>query len=411
MIGADKLQRNYSQFEAKRKLCDSYDLFIADDSIVQKLPVMLGKRFFATKKFPLSISLADSADWQAQIDAVIRSSQLSLQGGGTLAIRVGHIVDPAEHIADNIITAMRDAASHVGGWENVRALFVKTSLSASVPVFQAAPIEREAEVKLRDKLLATSTSVQTFGPVAEKARKQKLADFEAKLATDPRAAQKREFAFLFEQGIEVDDDLLSDSTEEDLEKATKKPRSDAAEKDDAPVAADDDDDDDDDDDENSAAMQAGVQRKNAQQKKLLAEQEAKRKRRAIGPADDDSDSDKAVDGESAAALQLKAKQIAIEKAKAKAATVKATGATPAATAKATTATTTTTTTTPAAKVVATPGKAAATAVKATATTPAKPTTPAAKAVATTNTPGGKSATSTSTASASKSSKKRTSREE
>jgi hypothetical protein len=410
VIGADKLKRNYTQFEAKRKLCDSYDLFIADDSIVQKLPVMLGKRFFATKKFPLSISLADSADWQAQIDAVIRSSQLSLQGGGTLAIRVGHIVDPVEHIADNIITAMRDAASHVGGWENVRALFVKTSLSASVPVFQAAPIAREDEVKLRDKLLATSESVQTFGPVAEKARKQKLADFEAKLATDPRAAQKREFAFLFEQGIEVDDDLLSDSTE-DLEKATKKPRSDSAEKDDAPVAAengDGNDDDDDDDDENSAVMQAGVQRKNAQQKKLLAEQEAKRKRRAIGPADDDSDSDKAVDGESAAALQLKAKQIAIEKAKAKTATVKPSGATPAATAKATTATTTTT---PAAKEVATPGKAAATAVKATATTPAKPTTPAAKAAVAAHTPGGKSATSTSTASASKSSKKRTSREE
>jgi len=411
VIGADKLKRNYTQFEAKRKLCDSYDMFIADDSIVQKLPVMLGKRFFATKKFPLSISLADSADWQAQIDAVIRSSQLSLQGGGTLAIRVGHIVDRAEHIADNIITAMRDAASHVGGWENVRALFVKTSLSASVPVFQAAPIAREDEVKLRDKLLATSESVQTFGPVAEKARKQKLADFEAKLATDPRAAQKREFAFLFEQGIEVDDDLLSDSTE-DLEKATKKPRSDSAEKDDAPVAADngdgnDDGDDDDDDDENSAVMQAGVQRKNAQQKKLLAEQEAKRKRRAIGPADDDSDSDKAVDGESAAALQLKAKQIAIEKAKAKTATVKPSGATPAATAKATT----TTTTTPAAKEVATPGKAAATAVKATATTPAKPTTPAAKAAVAAHTPGGKSATSTSTASASKSSKKRTSREE
>jgi hypothetical protein len=284
---------------------------------------MLGKRFFATKKFPLPVSLADDADWQAQIDAVIRSTQLMLQGGGTLAIRVGRVADASDHVADNIITAMRDAVAHIGGWDNVRALFIKTSISASVPVYQAPPLDREVELKLREKLLSESVTVQTYGPVAEKARKAKLAEFEAKLANDPRAAKKREFAFLFEQGIEVGDELLSDSTEDAEVHADKKARSDAGDAADADADAadkaspegkfDDDDDDDDEDDENSGVLQAIEQRKNAQQKKLLAEHEQKRKRRAVAPGDDDEDD--GVAQESVAALQLKAKQLALEKAK------------------------------------------------------------------------------------------------
>ena len=50
MLGISKLKANYYPFEAKRKLCDSYDLFMADDRIIPSLPKLIGKSFFKKKK-------------------------------------------------------------------------------------------------------------------------------------------------------------------------------------------------------------------------------------------------------------------------------------------------------------------------------------------------------------------------
>ena len=50
VIGLSKLRANYKTFEAKRNLCDGYDLFIVDRGIVPMLPRLLGKTFFTKKK-------------------------------------------------------------------------------------------------------------------------------------------------------------------------------------------------------------------------------------------------------------------------------------------------------------------------------------------------------------------------
>ena len=42
VIGISKLRGKYEPFEAKRKLCNSYDLFLADDRIIPSLPKLIG---------------------------------------------------------------------------------------------------------------------------------------------------------------------------------------------------------------------------------------------------------------------------------------------------------------------------------------------------------------------------------
>lgn len=46
-----KLREKYRQFEQKRQLCDSYDLFMADERVLPMLPGLLGKTFFDKKKY------------------------------------------------------------------------------------------------------------------------------------------------------------------------------------------------------------------------------------------------------------------------------------------------------------------------------------------------------------------------
>lgn len=46
VIGISKLKGKYEPFEAKRQLCNSYDLFVADDRIVPSLPKLIGTLHF-----------------------------------------------------------------------------------------------------------------------------------------------------------------------------------------------------------------------------------------------------------------------------------------------------------------------------------------------------------------------------
>ena len=45
VIGVSKLKGKYEPFEAKRQLCNSYDLFIADDRVVPSLPKLIGTTY------------------------------------------------------------------------------------------------------------------------------------------------------------------------------------------------------------------------------------------------------------------------------------------------------------------------------------------------------------------------------
>ena len=51
VISLTKLRKNYKSYESKRQLADLYDVFICDDRIYHLLPKLLGKAFFAKKKW------------------------------------------------------------------------------------------------------------------------------------------------------------------------------------------------------------------------------------------------------------------------------------------------------------------------------------------------------------------------
>ena len=120
VIGLSKLRTNYREYDAKRKLCDSYDLFLADLRILPYLPRLLGKKFFEKKKcvgvffsrlsdattirsfalalishasfcfalsnarLPLAFEFAPKSDWNATIKSLISSTHLVLAGGATM---------------------------------------------------------------------------------------------------------------------------------------------------------------------------------------------------------------------------------------------------------------------------------------------------------------------------------------
>lgn len=51
VLDVQKLRTMYHQFEARRKLVHSYDLFLVDNRVLHLMPSLLGRDFFNKKKF------------------------------------------------------------------------------------------------------------------------------------------------------------------------------------------------------------------------------------------------------------------------------------------------------------------------------------------------------------------------
>ncbi|KAF2306327.1 hypothetical protein GH714_016460 [Hevea brasiliensis] len=139
IIKLSKLKTDYRPFEAKRKLCDSYDMFFADKRVIPLLPKMLGKQFFKKKKIPVAVDLKHK-NWKEQIEKTCWSALLFLRTGTCSVAKVGRISMGREEIVNNVVAAINGIAEIVPRkWGGVRSFHLKLLDSLALPVYQALP--------------------------------------------------------------------------------------------------------------------------------------------------------------------------------------------------------------------------------------------------------------------------------
>ncbi|MCE0481285.1 hypothetical protein HAX54_038936 [Datura stramonium] len=144
VIKLSKLKTNYKPFEAKRKLCDSYDLFLVDRRIVHLLPKLLGKQFFKKKKLPLPLDLTHK-NWKEQVERACGSGLFYLRTGTCCMMRIGKASMESAQIVDNVVEAIKGVVQVVPKkWGGVRSLHLRLSDSLALPLYQALP-----EIKLK----------------------------------------------------------------------------------------------------------------------------------------------------------------------------------------------------------------------------------------------------------------------
>lgn len=139
VLKLSKLKSNYKPFEAKRKLCDSYDLFLVDRRVVHLLPKLLGKSFFKKKKLPLPLDLSHK-NWKEQIERAMGCGLLYMRTGTCCMMKVGKISMENEEIVENVMEGINGVVKVVPKkWGGVRSLHLKFSDSLALPVYQALP--------------------------------------------------------------------------------------------------------------------------------------------------------------------------------------------------------------------------------------------------------------------------------
>eukprot|EP01134_Creolimax_fragrantissima_P007660 CFRG7660T1 len=147
VIGVTKLRTKHKAHEAKRLLCDSYDLFMADERVLPMLPKLIGKTFFAKKKTPIPVNLTKK-NIVKEITQARDSTQLYLGLGNCCSIRVGHTGMTGEQIVANVKSAVDAAVSHVpAGWKNIKSVNLRTNTSIALPLYSSLLSQPSVEPK------------------------------------------------------------------------------------------------------------------------------------------------------------------------------------------------------------------------------------------------------------------------
>ncbi|ESQ44215.1 hypothetical protein EUTSA_v10006007mg [Eutrema salsugineum] len=154
VLKLSKLKTDYRPFEAKRKLCDSYDMFFADRRVIPLLPRLIGKKFFARKKIPVPVDLKHK-NWKEQMEKACGSAMFFMRTGTCSVIKVGKLSMESEEIAENVMETLNGVVEFLPNkWKYVRSLHLKLSESVALPIYQSVP-----DLKLKIDAFDTEKSV------------------------------------------------------------------------------------------------------------------------------------------------------------------------------------------------------------------------------------------------------------
>lgn len=144
VLGISKLRNNYKPHEAKRKLCDSYDLFCADARVLPLLPKLLGKSFFKKNRQPVPVDLTKK-DWPAQIRKAAAATYVHMGAGTCINVKVGRSAQTQQEVVANAVAAIAGAVEVIPRkWANVQSIYMKTNQSVALPIYNAMPEPEEA---------------------------------------------------------------------------------------------------------------------------------------------------------------------------------------------------------------------------------------------------------------------------
>ncbi|NXO87892.1 RL1D1 protein, partial [Sitta europaea] len=186
IISYKTLKKEYKMFEAKRRLLNSFDLFLSDDRIRRLLPSHLGKHFYEKKKAPLSVNLK-AKDLAKELEKHIQGTTLPVNNKGCCyTTRIGHTGMKVDEILENIIAAAKVIDNKLPKkWKNVKILHLKTLKSVALPIY-TANMSNLDELDKQPSL--KKSEVKETKPKKAKKKAKKLKSSQVTVTTKDKAA-------------------------------------------------------------------------------------------------------------------------------------------------------------------------------------------------------------------------------
>lgn len=153
IIPIKQLKLEFRHFEAKRKLCTSFDMFLSDKCLHEILfsGSKLGKEFKKRKRMPVEIDMDKPI--KAQIDNILHSTTITLTGKGPiLDVNTFLSTHTVKEACENISAVRKELVKHLpGGESNIKSIYIKSTDQIAVPIYQT-DVQAVKKVKVENNM-------------------------------------------------------------------------------------------------------------------------------------------------------------------------------------------------------------------------------------------------------------------
>ncbi|CAH9100177.1 unnamed protein product [Cuscuta europaea] len=211
VLKLSKLRTDYKAYEAKRKLCGSYDVFLVDKRIVHFLPKLLGKIFFKKKKLPLPVDLTKK-NWKVQVERACGSGLFYLSTGTCSVMKVGKLSMENGEVVDNVLEAIYGVVGFVPkGWGGLRSFHLRLTGSLALPLYQALPDLKLKITGVKEVEGEGNLETKEAGRTPETGKKKRKGRLSAVRYMDAEIGEIKSES----DGDNVEDDIQKDNTDLD----------------------------------------------------------------------------------------------------------------------------------------------------------------------------------------------------
>ncbi|CAF1023966.1 unnamed protein product [Brachionus calyciflorus] len=130
----DDLKKLNKEKKKVAKLANSYDAFLASDSVIKQLQKVLGRGLNKAGKFPSPINHGDNLT--AKCEELKATIKFQMKKVLCLAVAVGNVGMQVDELASNVNLSINFLVSLLKkNWQNVRSLYIKSSMGPSFRVY------------------------------------------------------------------------------------------------------------------------------------------------------------------------------------------------------------------------------------------------------------------------------------
>ena len=117
-----------------RKLAKKYDAFLASDTLIKKLPRIMGPGLNRAGKFPSVIT--NNENPSEKIHAILHTVKFQMKKVLCLSVPVGHVQLSKDQLKSNIVLSCNFLVSLLKKkWQNIKVIYIKSTMGPVQPIY------------------------------------------------------------------------------------------------------------------------------------------------------------------------------------------------------------------------------------------------------------------------------------
>ena len=117
-----------------RKLAKKYDAFLASDTLIKKLPRLMGPGLNRAGKFPSVIT--NSEDPAEKINGILHTVKFQMKKVLCLSVPVGHVNLNRDQLKTNVVLSVNFLVSLLKKkWQNIKVIYIKSTMGPVQQVY------------------------------------------------------------------------------------------------------------------------------------------------------------------------------------------------------------------------------------------------------------------------------------